>query len=223
MKPTRLMLERWLVGDLDENERRDLEQAMHADPELRRRADELTRQAAAVQVPPLRAPRRRPVPWAPLLGVVVAALVALVVITPRSGGGFRGAAFDLDMVRVRLGKVQPVGAIVETRAGDRLQWVVEPERDGFVHVFDVQDNGAVQAWMPAQKTGARQIAEGAVLLDDYDGQERVYVIVGPRPLTEADVRDALSKAHRVPLAELDELPGLGRDVGQRSILVLEAL
>lgn len=227
MKPTRLDLERWIVGDLDEQEREALEAAFEQDAGLRARADALRRDAQALNVPPMKRPRSRAWRraawgWGPLVGVAVA-LLALVVVTRPSGVTFRGQAFELEMMHVRLSNVQPVGAVVETRSGDRLQWTIESELSGYVHVFDVQGDGVVQTWMPATRVGARQVVEGAVLLDDYVGEERVYVLVGPRALTVDDVADALSRAHRVPLAELDALPGLGREVGQRSILILDAL
>lgn len=226
MKPTRLQLERWAIGDLDEAERRAVEQALAADSALRTKADALAERIAQARVPLRRTEglARPSGSWRPWIATVAIAAMALLLVGGFASGpqrAFRGGSFDLEMTRVRLGAVQTVGVVVKTRRGDRLQWAIEPERDGYVQVFDVQDDGSVQVWAEARFAKTGQLVEGAVLLDAYPGQERVYFVVGPRPISIDVVREALSRTYHTPLADLDALPGLGRDVVQRSVLLVE--
>jgi len=237
---SRLDLERFVLGRLSPEATADLDARIAADPELEQRVARLradieaaaadlpvftipTEQAptlSVVQTAPDPPPRRRSMSWV-MAGTMLAAAagVALVVLPggPDSGESFRGS-FDLEVQHVRAGTGSSVGALVEAREGDKLQYTITPSTDGWWMVADIQDNGEVSMWTPPRRVQAGQSASAAVQLDGYTGSERAYFIVSEQPLELDVVRAAYADAYRKPLADLDTLPGL--PAAQRSILVV---
>lgn len=226
---TRTDLERWALGDLDPAHAEAIAEQVARDPRLSARAERVRRDLDATEsaVPPLREPWRAvaPRPWRPgawSLGVVALAAAALLFVLVPSPDPptqlVRGSAFDLEAYRVRERHVDAVGAIVEVQAEDHLQLRIKPAGSGFLHVFDLQDDGAVSAWLTASPVEAGQRQEVAAVLDAYPGSERVYVVLADAPVTIERVRSALSGG-AAPVAELDVLPGLD-GATQRSLLLV---
>lgn len=236
---SRLDLERLIVGDLEGPNADALRARIDADPDLARRFQRLSAELSAdVPLPalvlpaasdeePAQAPRPSGFPrWASLgtLAVLLAAAVALIVArlpdAPADPTVFRGT-FDLEVVRVRNGDVQPVGMLVQARNGDRIQLVVRPgDPSDRVSVFDVQDDGVVSEWAHGVSVGPDGTATVSAILDDYAGLERVYVLVGPEPVDPVRFERSIEASWGTPLADLDVVPGL-KGVTQRSVLVLE--
>lgn len=176
-----------------------------------------------VEMPHAEPPPRSGFPrWASLgaVAAVLAAAVALFVLRP--GGGpevtFRGT-LDLEVLRIRQGVAEPQGLLVKGRAGDRLQYRVRPSEGGFVSVFDVQDDGVVTVWKDAIEVATGGVVEGAAILDDYAGLERVYFVLSDEPVHPAAFERAVHDAWGPPLADLDTIPGV--DATQRSVTVVE--
>lgn len=230
---SRLDLERLALGTMSELERSALASRMDHDPTLARRARRIALEIeeSAEALPPLQLPVEeaggiweRFNAWMFPAGLMLAAAASLFVLLPRAssptGPAFRGA-LDVELVRVRLGEPEPFGLVGSARAGDRLQFSVTAPADGWVAVYDVQDDGVLATWLAPTEARGHHPVDGAVVLDDYTGAERVYFVYSNAPVSEEDVREALERAFDRPLAELDVLPALGRDVVQRSVLVLE--
>ena len=179
MKPSRTQLEQWAIGDLGDAAQARVEEAMSQDAALRERALALRHRILNASVPALRLPSRPRMPrWAPwTLAAIGALAVALLVVSlPRSSTEtvFRGPlSFEVEMVRMHLGSVQPVFGVVTASTGDRLQWTIECASAGFLHVFDVQEDGSVEVWLPSRPVRAGERIDGAVLLDAYEGQEKI--------------------------------------------------
>jgi hypothetical protein len=232
---TRLELERLALGRLDPQRAADIEAMGTRDPALAARVERVRGeiQAASAGLPPLALPGdaerhgrlawlRRPALWAPALAVVLA--LALVIVLPpgEPAETWRGGAvMDIELLRVRLGEAQPQGALVSAQAGDRLQIEVSPPQAGWIQIYDLQNDGRIQAWLEPRRIGARQRVEQAVLLDDYPGAERLFVLLSPEPISLQQVEQAADQAFRTPLVELDLLPGLGDGVLQRSVLIVK--
>lgn len=227
---TRMDMERWALGRLSPPESREIEARRAADPDLAARMDRVKADIdrASDDLPPLRLPVDEPAPWwrRPWLPVAAGALAlaaaATFAVLPTEPEVVYRGTFDLKVHRVRGGEVHPEGAMITAAPGDRLQYAVTASEDGYLAVFDVQDDGEVQAWMPARPVAARQTVEGAVLLDDYAGAERVFFVVGAHPVEPEAVRHALPESWKTPLADLDALR-LGQGVVQRSVLVVKEL
>jgi len=237
---SRLTLERFVLGRLPASEHADVQRQVSEDPALERRLARIKREIseAGEDLPPLdlgifnapesprppavSPPRNRPVQWrwAGLGAAVLAASAALFVLPQAGGPGevFRGS-FDLDVQHIRGGHPSSVGVMVEARAGDRIQYTVTPDRDGWLMVADLQDDGELSWWAPPKRVKANENIDGAVILDDYQGSsERAFFIVGDRPMELDRLRAAYADAYSRPLVDLDELPGL--DADQRSILIV---
>lgn len=237
---TRLELETWVLGRLDPDRAAALEAMGAADPELQARMDRVRGEIerAAVDMPTLELPEEDEVParagwraWlrGPLLGGLAlagAAAIALLVVLPpddpvESGAWRGGGVMDLELVRMRMGEAQPQGVLVQAQEGDRLQFSVAAPDAGWLQVYDFQDDGLVQAWLEPTQVAAKQPVERAVLLDDYDGSERVFFLISPDPIPLERAQQAGEQIFNRPLAELDRLPGFGREVIQRSVLIVK--
>lgn len=239
---SRLTLERFVLGRLDASEHADVARRVSQDPDLEGRLARIRQQIddAEKDLPPLdlgifNAPekpqlkvvstpqaRRRPWRWAGLGAAVLAAGAALVVVPQISGPSetFRGS-FDLNVQHIRAGSPTSVGVMVEARTGDRIQYTVTPDRDGWLMVADLQDDGELSWWAPPKRVQANEVIGGAVVLDNYQGaSERAFFLVSEQPLELDTLRAAYADAYSRPLVELDQLPGL--DADQRSILIVRA-
>ncbi len=246
---SRLNLERLALGDLPAAEAAALQQRIDGDPDLAARAVKIQSEIASSReaLPPLDLDRAanvartarlaeeppslldrlrflvRPMPL--VLAGATAAL-ALFFLWPGASDEvpmeqFRGS-FDLELTLVRDGAASPQGALVTARAGDRLQWRVTPGAAGWFAVFDVQDDGVVSAWARPTEVPAMVPIDGAVLLDDFAGSERVFFVLSEAPVGLQSVRGALERKFQTPIAELDTLPGVPDTASQRTVLVSKA-
>ena len=240
---SRLTLERWALGRLDEEQARALERAMTRDQALRRRAECLRQEIerARQDLPPLVLPQEEEKskgwlaellgPWRVQLafGVGLAALALLALLPPReivigekpsAEVVFRGA-MDLQLHRIRQGEIAPQGALVQAREGDRLQYQVTSDGQGVLQVLNLQADGQLLHYLQPRALTPQQPIQGAVILDDYAGMERIFFVISPRALDREQLQAAIQRAWNTPLAELDALPGLGAGVVQRSVLVVK--
>jgi hypothetical protein len=229
-----LDLERWATGDLPPDEARALEARRADDPDLDARMSRVRRDldAAAVDLPPLELPRE-PVAqgsqtqsWWSMLGglflvgaVAASAMLFVPADVPDTSPKWRGAALDLEVFRLRGADAQRQGALIKAREGDRLQYSITSKHDGYISVFDIQDDGEISQWLAPTETQAGGTVEGAVRLDDYAGAERVFFMASDEPIGIDVVKAALERGSMRPLSDLDALPGI--DAAQRSVLVLE--
>jgi len=185
--------------------------------------------------------RRRKAPRLVAAAGWAAAAAVLLVWSPWSGGEAPdGAAlsdpdladalptarakghFAVSVLRGRGDQVERLGAVAVCKPGDRLQFEPELPEHGFFRILNVQDDGAVQAYLPQiPVTGASAALDFSVELDEYAGGERIFFIWSEEALEvealERGARDALTLR---PIEELDELPlPRGARADQRSLLI----
>ncbi len=245
---TRLELERWSLGRLGPERAAALERLGRQDPGLQARMQRvrIEIERARRDLPPLVLPARaeeaslglwqRLLSWRPpprpqaVLGLCAAATaLALLLVLPERFSGpagdegprkevFRGA-LDLQLHRVRLGSALSQGSQVQARQDDRLQYVVTAPAAGWLQIVNLQDDGQLQQYLASRPVAAHEAVPSAVLLDDYTGSERIFFLFSHEPIPDERIREAAASAG--PLAELDQLPGLGPDVTQRSVLVIK--
>ena len=240
---SRLHLERLALGDLPPDEAAALQSRIAIDTELARRALKVRSEIARANegMPPLDLDRAAnvartaalapPSLWSRLvrlrLPILVAAgaTAALVFVLSQPAPDdaapieqFRGS-FDLELTLVRDGAARPQGALVKGQPGDRLQWRVTPGTPGWFSAFGVQDDGAVSAWGRPVEVAAMEAVVGAVLLDDYAGNEQVFFVLSDAPVGLNAVRLALERQFDTPVAALERLPGVPASATQRAVLV----
>ena len=187
---------------------RELDEASHEMPQL----------VLEEEPAPAEAPSR---PWwiFALPVPVLAAAVALFVLLPQGPSTTMRGQLDLELWRLRMGEAQPVGALIEAQAGDRIQYEVRASEAGWLAVYDLQEDGVVSTFLAPREVQAEELVEGAVLLDDYPGSERIYFVLSEAPLLEGELAIAAEKHWDRPLSELEQLEDL--DVlAQRSVLVV---
>lgn len=228
---SRLDLERHVLGVLSPQEREALEARATADPALQARLERVGREVAdaAEGLPDLELPvdapsRSRWFTWAPMLlvalGLVVVLPVAVRALPPTPPvQTFRGG-MDLQIWQIRDGAPQAQGALVQGKAGDHIQLEVQTDRQAWLSVYNVQDDGTVQTYLAPETLHPLTIGRSAVVLDDYAGSERIFVLLSESPINELQVQDAVQNAWATPLADMDTLSGLPTRT-QRSILVLK--
>ena len=235
--PTRTDLELWALGELPADREAQLEQLCREDPQLAARCDRVREDIAlaVLDLPPLDLDAvTQPTLWERLhrwflgptgvsLGGLAVAMAALLVVwpaTPPDAVVFRGG-FDLDLVRIRLGEAEASNGITTVQSGDRLQWTVRVNKPGRLYVYDVQEDQVVSAFVDGVQVRPDQPHTSGAVLDNYAGLERLFFLVADHPVTVDDVKDALERSWATPLTDVEALPGLGDDVGQRSVLLLK--
>ena len=87
-------------------------------------------------------------------------------------------------------------------------------------MYNVQDNGEVQQYMAPREVLAKASVEGAVILDDYAGSERIFFLVDEAPTEVSAIKAALQKSYATPLPDLEKLPL--KVHSQRSVLIVKA-
>lgn len=241
---SRLELERWALGTLDAQRSAQLATARQSDPDLDARMLRVQEQItqASADMPQLVLPADEPeverVSWLQWLlrpqGLTAAGLLAAAVVLIAVGPAlldpgpevsedprvrYRGLAPELSIYRVRAGEAAEQGPLIKAQAGDRIQYDIVAPRESYLSIYNVQDNGELQVYLPAQPVQAGESVSSAVLLDDYTGTERIFFILGEEPIDEVTVTGAVQRAYRQPLADLDALPGL--PAAQRSVLIVK--
>ncbi|MEN0062978.1 MAG: hypothetical protein AAGA48_12565 [Myxococcota bacterium] len=227
---SRLQLERFALGDLDEADVARIESQVETDPELAERLQAVRNAvaAAADDLPPApvwpddeaepgKVVRLFPVALVASTLALAAALVLWFRAPPPDAVQFRGT-LDVEVERVRGDRAKPQGPVVEVQAGDRLQYTISSDTDGHLMVVDVQDDGAVSVIYDSTPIDAHELIQGAAQFDDYEGSERIYFLFDDQELTLLHVRDAVERAWDRPVADLDALPLKIED--QRSVLVV---
>ncbi len=231
----RIQLERWVLGRLGREQRLALEARAQAEPELRERLEKVRAEidAAAMDLPPLQLPPQADdsplftwlksfqLPAVGLAGALAAAVV-LFLLLPRDGNDlvYRGG-FELQVYQLRLGVATEQGSLVRAQPGDVLQLEIASTEAAWVAAYGVQDDGFVSVWLEPHAVDAHELTKGAVELDDYAGVERMFVLVSEEPVDLEAVELVVGDLYDRPLVDLDALPGLGRGVRQRSVLVLK--
>ena len=108
-------------------------------------------------------------------------LVTLAVTLPDSAapGGMvtRGEGIGLEIVRVRDGQADTQAGLIRAQAGDRIQYTITAESDGYIAVYNLQDDGTLQPYRTSEPIGKGQTTEHAVVLDDYAGSERIFFLL----------------------------------------------
>ncbi len=235
--PSRLTLERWSLDELAGEELAALEAQLEADPTLRAHAEQV-RASVLEPVPAAPVFTEGPTVGDPLrdvfggpairgrFGVLIPAVAAFAAVLlvalflpekPAPDVRFRGA-LDVQVQRIRGGSVSDAGLLLQGQEGDRIQYRVMAPADGWISVFDLQDDGELATWTPPTRVRAQRPLDGAVLLDDYAGSERIFFVFSGKAVDLAAAKEARGAAFNQPLAELDRLPGL--DATQRSILLV---
>lgn len=228
---TRLELERWALGRLDPARAEALAAARATNPALEARAQRIQAEitAASQGMPALRLPAEVEPWWRRLLspppmllgGLVLAAAVTLVVTLPDDDGGMvaRGEGIGLEIVRVRDGQADVQASLIRAQAGDRIQYSITAESDGYIAVYNLQDDGTLSPYLTSEPIWKGETAERAVLLDDYAGSERIFFLLDDDEITDEIVSGAVQRAWRTPLADLDALPGAADQ--QRSVMIVK--
>lgn len=198
-------LERYVVGELDDARRREVEAARAADPEVARRLDALLRSNEEIlaRYPPAELLRRRPgVGWQwPVVALVGAAAAALLLVPrgppePAVEGGpterVKGLAPQLQLYGE--GRRTPLREGERVRQGDVLQiaFVRGDAEQGAILAIDGRGGVTVHAaTLPPSGPSGAVVLDAALVLDDAPGFERFFLVTCPTPLAvEALVDDA---------------------------------
>jgi hypothetical protein len=149
-------------------------------------------------------PVRRPRwwPWRVVPAIAAAAvLVALwLALRPRAAPApelaIKGGA-SWQVFAHRAGQTFPVHDGIELAAGDRIRFVVVPDRAAYLIIASVDGGGAVTIYHPyggdhsAAIEGDRVELADSIELDDAPGPERIYALLSDRPIAADAVRSRL--------------------------------
>ncbi len=167
----------------------------------------------------------------PRWAVVAVVAVALVVVLPRTGGLIPGDHDDgsrikatavhpgpLEVVLLRDGRIVQAVSGDLFHQGDRLQFRIAPGTWRFLHLVSLDDQGRLTPFYPDDgsaslelRLDAEQLLPGAIELDDFVGQERIFAVFSQEPLDYSVVEEAarrLGAGMSLPLdlARIEELP-----------------
>jgi hypothetical protein len=173
---------------------------------------------AQLNPPPVRVAAHAPrASWrrtAPLSAALVAAGVAALFVVrrqtppPATAGAhdeqLKGGGLVAEAVvrRADTGRVEPLAAGDELRAGDALRFRVRTPRAGYLVVLGVDARGAVSRYVPLAGTAARLAGpgeitpEGSVVLDGTEGREQIVFALCDTPAAAEAVAGAAARAAR---------------------------
>jgi len=219
--------ELWALGELDAAAAAEIDRLRAHDAEVREWTDGIRASIVAAEddLPMLQLPVEAESTWswrawfapaAAFAGAAAVVAVTLLIEPPPQTEVFRGA-MDIEVHLVRDGTASERGALIAAREGDRLQLRITSGTDGALSIFDLQDDGVLTEWMPPRPVRARVPVDFAVVLDDYVGSERVFLVFGDEPVDREVFEGALQRTYDRPLADLDAVPGI--DATQRSLLI----
>ncbi len=243
--PDRMDLDLLAVGDLAGESKTSVDEHLEGCAPCRERLWRIRQDLAmARRAIPARAPveafrerrsreRGRRGPWLVAIAGWAAAACAVAAWAPWSGDPVeeqdevstavrtRGT-FAVTVLRGRGESVDRLGAVAVCRAGDRLQFEPDLPPQGYLQIVNVQDDGAVQTYLPP--TPADRAGDGlefSVELDDYAGRERIFFVYSDEPIApEILTRGAADTLTLRPIEEIDRVPlPRGVEAEQRSLLI----
>lgn len=147
---------------------------------------------------------------ASLLTAFGAAALALVVVTAFMLRGadegvvhFKGAMVPrLGLLLSRGGsKAAPLDARMPLFEGDVLRFEVELPEQAYVFIASLDSQGRFSRYFPARGAssalleGGQQVVPESIVLDDFVGEERVFLFTSPAPLEESALRQTLAEAY----------------------------
>ncbi len=133
------------------------------------------------------------------VGLAVALLLVVARPAPEPDLRIKGGP-TLKVFARRQGAVFQVRPDTRLAAGDRIRFVIEPERPGYLLVASVDGAGTVSVYFPPEggqsaPVGAgRSELPGSIELDDAPGPERLFAYFSEQPLPAAEVARALAAA-----------------------------
>jgi hypothetical protein len=139
-----------------------------------------------------------------------------------SAGVRTRGAFAVTVLRGRGESVDRLGAVAVCRAGDRLQFEPDLPPQGYLQIVNVQDDGAVQTYLPPTPADrAREELTFSVELDEYAGRERIFFVYSDEPIApEILTRGAADTLTLRPIEEIERVPlPRGVEAEQRSLLI----
>ncbi len=220
----RFQLERYLAGEVEGDERAELERLLEGDPQVAAALDALKREQARFEerVPyasfrieherrKARVRARRPWRWIAALTsslAVAAAAVALLMVEPSVDGPGPSAGTRLkgDAVALSLYVVQPNGEATAGLPGQRLsagavvQLTYEAKGQRYGALLGLDGNGLVTQFWPSEGSAMARLDadEGsfpfALELDATPGRERFYAVFAEEPRQLDALRAALEAA-----------------------------
>jgi hypothetical protein len=233
-------LERYRLGELEEGERRAVEQALRDDPGIAARLRELDAADAAFLAahPPatvaaaVRTRAEAPVGprrliWRTLaLASLPAAAAVLLLVRPApppehppAPVATERAKGEAQLVLHRRGEAAPLVDGAAARAGDVLQLSVRVTEPSYAAVLSLDGRGAVTVHLP-DGAAAASVSPGGLVslphayeLDDAPELERFVLVTSAAPFALADVRAAAEKLAASPRhasGELDLPPALSQ-------------
>jgi len=199
--------------------------------EVARRVALLDAQDARGRSDPAAAISRRPMLWAPLAALAIAALLFVVIPNEDDNYGFRvkGEA-HLVIHRIGTDSAEQLGQGDLVQAGDRIQLSVAPAGRRYAVVFSIDGNGAVTLHYP-RKEGEGEITTTdtpyslptSYRLDDAPGFERFFLVTSSAPLaTQAILKIARQLALRANRRENGVLEDLPNGARQSSFMLRKA-
>lgn len=154
----------------------------------------------ATRVLPRGLPVRRPRRWPWLVVPAIAAAVVVFALWPRAAPvpdlAIKGGA-SWQVFAHRAGQTFPVHDGTELAAGDRIRFVVVPDRAAYLIIASVDGGGAVTIYHPyggdhsAAIEGDRIELADSIELDAAPGPERIYALLSDRPIAAGAVRSRL--------------------------------
>lgn len=158
--------------------------------------------------------------------VATAAAGALLLPWHHSEERSKGSGWQLGVVaRYANGRVSGVSQGAALAPGDRLRFEVSAPADAFVSVISMDATGAVTPFVPASGTaaavraGKRRLLDGAVLLDDTLGPERLLLLACPHPLPVSEAVEAGRAALARAQGHVEKVGGLGLPCTQTSFWI----
>lgn len=110
--------------------------------------------------------------------------------------------------------------------GDVLRFVVQAQSDGYALVANLDEEGRATIYVPPDEdqsvpvaAGPDHVLPGSIALDDYVGQERIFLLWSNAPLAPASVTTALKEAFETAQGKLQAIDSIDLEAEISSVTI----
>lgn len=243
-------LTRYVLDELSDAERADLERRVAASPEAQTRLEavraghaaalerlDVANDSARILERLEAAEETKKVAWwkfaIPMFAAAAAAIALVPLTSDPTGPTTRTKGVTRPALEMYVnGPAGPQLAADGARLGegDAIQFRYDAAGHPFVFVVSVDGRGTISPLYPDLPTtsievepSGKHVLDGSIILDDAVGPERIYAVFSKRPLTYADLENEIREAREngTDITTLQQIGLQREDVAETSVLIIK--
>ena len=223
--PSLFTLTRYHAGDLNPEERKQIDQHLHQCATCQKSLDSLgevqrayhahvDRDHALGNIRSRASSKARLIWLQPAVAGAFGLFMVLLIVTifPSQGPNERlkGDSLALSFIVQRNGEISQPFNVKRLHALDRIQFRLTAPVGGYVHLVAIDQQGNVSVYFPHPEAqpmafagGSGRLLPGSIILDDTLGKERVFALVCEKPIPPSELTSQVQRFSPDPRIWLD--------------------